>query len=121
MPQINFDTLTADRPDLHTAFSELSAWFREHAQVRLIDPRRLARDLPNVSDQQLAEALFYLRRRGMLRQMFALQAPNGTLLGDTFSSPKSVPKYVRGRFDENVDTSDCRIVTVYREDPASER
>jgi hypothetical protein len=111
----NFADLMRDHPELSHVWSRLDDWVRKHPTRRVIDPKALARNLRDVSPQQLMAALQVLVSHKLIRPVFVIEAPNGQILSGIYDSPMDVPNRVPGTFEEWIETDDASIVPAYVE------
>jgi hypothetical protein len=120
MSRINFDTLAVQRPDLGRVWLRLSDWFGKHPRLSFVDLRRLARELPDVSTLELAQATQDLVQRGLLQPVYRVMTPDGVLLDRDFPSPVDVPARMPNRFHtQTFDTSEGDIVAGFTLDKSN--
>lgn len=116
MSRINFVDLSTERPDLGSVWKRFADWVEDHPNKRIIDPRALARSLRDVSTDDLFEACRVMVAHRLLKQGFMVEARNGQLVGDVYSSPLDIPESIAGGFEEWVDTADANVVAVFVEE-----
>jgi hypothetical protein len=109
----NFEQFERD-PESRRTSESLRHWLSTH-QRHTIEPRRLARELPNISPSQLAIALQLLVKDGVLRQVYKVRTPSGVLADEEFDDPRNVPERLPDRFDHYFDTSEADIVPVFKQ------
>lgn len=114
MSRINFDILAKQYPKLEPVWTQLDDWFKK-AQLKTVDPARVARELGNIRSDLLAEAFSLLVKEGWLTLKYRLESPNGVFEGPVFDDPNQIPEEVPGRFEQPIITESCRIVPVFRE------
>jgi len=115
MSQINFESLTRERPDLDAVWAFLRSWLSAHPEVIAISIERLARAAESPPASRLAEGLEILCRGGFLREVYRVKDLDHTFLAGEYDSPDKVPDRVLDRLNEDyVDTSERDIVPVYR-------
>jgi hypothetical protein len=114
MSPINFDTLATEHPDLAAELAKLQTWERAHQWVRTIDLRRLANEVRNVDARALARALYVLVDHGYLAEGYTVELPDGALAERVFDAPTDIPDQIPDRFARPFNTSEGRIVQVFR-------
>lgn len=110
----NFDSLINERSDLAPALRRLREWIEGHKYSHTLDPRELAKSLPEVDSISLASALALLVRRGMLRQVYRVVTPTGSLADGEYEDPRKIPPRVPDRFNRYFDTVEAEVVPVLR-------
>lgn len=110
----NFDSLTKERPDLGLALRRLQEWIYGHKYSTVLDPRELARSLTDVDSFSLAAVLALLVKRGLLRQVYRVVTPTGSLADAEYDDPRKIPPRVPDRFNHYFDTDEAEIVPVLR-------
>jgi hypothetical protein len=105
--------LAKDHPSLESALRDLESWIKSHAEVNLIQPGTVARDLPQVDTRVLAEALTLLENSGYLRRVYKVLTPAGVMAEGEFEDPTRVPERLPDRFENYFDTSDADIVPAF--------
>src|SRR5690349_873120 len=103
----NFDSLTAKRPDLRSALRELREWIEEHKYLNTLDPRELARFMPQIDSVKLASALALLVKYGFLQQVYKVVTPSGVLADGEYERPDQVPHRIPDRFNHYFDTDEA--------------
>jgi hypothetical protein len=110
----NFDFLTDERPDLSRVLHLLQRWIESHRQLNVLDPRDLARSLPDIDSVTLASALALLVKRGVLRQVYRVVTPSGVLADGEYEDPRQIPQRVPDRFNHYFDTIEAEVIPVLR-------
>jgi hypothetical protein len=106
-------------PELTRAWNMLEEWFAAHEDARAISPASVAqfskRRGPITWEDGLLlfQALEVLADQGLLRRLFAVQAPSGQLLHPYYDSRSSIPKRVRGQAEEWLDTKEAEIKPIF--------
>jgi hypothetical protein len=115
MSRITFDNLQSDHPELADAVQQFAAWLKRNPKVRVLDPRRLVREL-NIADPSIiADLMVALAELGEIEQVFCVRDRNGTLISsEEYDTPDDVPETVLGKFGDPV-LSSGRITTAFRE------
>jgi len=108
----NFDSLTAERPDLAATLRQVAGWIRQHPDWNLIDPRELARTVKNVDAWALASALHLLVEKGLFRQVYMVTTPSGVLADGEFEDPRQIPETLPDRFNRTFETAESDIIAV---------
>lgn len=108
----NFDTLTAERPELAPILNEVAGWIRHHPDWDIIDPRELSKSLTRVGAWELASALRLLVDGGLFRQVYMVVTPSGALADGKFDDPRGIPERLPDRWNTYFETADADIVTV---------
>jgi hypothetical protein len=120
MSRINFDILANESPELRFAWSRLKEWFERNPKLKFVDLRRLAREIPDVDDDDLALALQAMVRHQMVRQTFRVATPEGYLLDQDFASVSDIPARMPDRFRTHTfDTSEGDIIPGFRVETSS--
>ena len=110
----NFDSLANDRPELRPAILRVADWARTHPDWNVLDPRILAKDLPDLDPLLLSLALRELVRNGFYRRVFMVVAPSGALTEGEYDDPRSVPERVRDNWDNYFDRDNADIIPVLK-------
>lgn len=111
----NFDSLTADRPELTESFSRLAKLINEHPNWNEINPREIRKFLGhNVDKWQMANALDYLVERGWLHQVYVVITPSGVMANDEFEDPSDIPERLPDRFNQYFDTAEADVVPILK-------
>lgn len=110
----NFDSLTDEQPDLAPTLRRVRGWIEDHRHTNTLDPRELARSLPEVESIKLAAALALLVKRGVLRQVFRVVTPSGVFADDEYDDPREIPTRVPDRFNRYFDTVEADIIPLLR-------
>src|ERR1035438_9003365 len=97
MSQISFEQIASEHPQYRPVFLLIQQWLQAN-KSRTIDPRRLARESPNIEPITLASALQLLVQAGLLRQVFKVLAPSGSLTDEEFEDLTSIPEKLPDRF-----------------------
>ena len=119
MLSINFSALKAETPELTPAWVILEQWLRAHQDARVISPAAVAqftrKQMPITWEDGLllVQALEVLADRGLLRRLFAVQAPSGQLLYPYYNSRSSIPARVRGQAEEWLNTDEAEIRPIF--------
>ncbi len=112
MSRINSDLLNSAPPELRLELEKVRDWLDKRKRVRFIEPGRLLREIEGADLVKIALALNFLKQNHYLRQVFRVQAPNGTILEGDYDSPTKIPKSVPDQFHrEMIDTDGADIVT----------
>ena len=114
MSPINLEPLAKQHPDYARALRSLQIWIESHQQERVINPKRVAKDISDVGIADLAFALTLLLRAGLARRVYKVVTPAGVLADGEFDDPTVVPEKLPDRFEHYFDTSDAEIVPMFR-------
>ena len=80
----------------------------------VLDPRELARSLSDVDSYTLASALSLLVKSGVLRQVYVVVTPSGSLADGEYDDPRQIPERIPDRFNHYFDTLEAEIIPVLR-------
>lgn len=114
MSRINLEPLAKQHPDSARAIRALQSWIDTHEQERVINPRKVAKDVRDVATADLATALTLLLRAGIAKRVYKVLTPTGVLADGEFDDPTVIPEKLPDRFERYFDTSDAEIVPVFR-------
>jgi hypothetical protein len=114
MSPINFEALAKQHPEYKRALLKLASWMTAHADVGVIDPKSLSRELWVVDKAKLAAALMLLVRAGHLRRVYKVVTPSGVLAAGEFDDPTKIPEKIPDRFENYFDTSEAEVVPVFK-------
>ncbi len=101
------------RVDLARAERAVRTWLEKNRDLAVVDIRRAARELPDVSVPLLSTALTSLSRAGMLRRVYAVRTPEGMLLATTYPSVQAIPREVRDPLAKWFRVDDGEVVPAY--------
>lgn len=108
----NFDDLarSAKQPQLVDALVRIGAFIRAHPKRMSVDTRQLT----NLYDDRIAvaRAIVFLVDAGVVRQLYAVTTPSGSLAPDFFIEPADIPERLPDRFNVYFETADQDIVPV---------
>lgn len=111
----NFARLANAEPQLRSAFEKLAKWAQSHQDWKWIDPGIVAKDIPEVDEFSLADALDRAVRHGYLVIKYTVVTPSGGLAHHAFDSPREIPRRMPDRFEEYFDTTESPIVAVFED------
>lgn len=94
------------------ALSRFAEFVRAHQNWDLIDYRIVSRELRDVDAFTLGEAIRVLVDVGVIRQLYAVTTPSGSLAEATFERPTQIPPKLPDRFNHYFDTSEQDVVPV---------
>jgi hypothetical protein len=114
MSQVNFDNLISKHGHSKRALRQLENWINEHADVRVLNPSTLAREIKGVDPVSLTEALMILVKAGELRRVYKVTTPSGTLADREFDDPREIPDRLPDRFEHYFDTSESDVIPVFQ-------
>lgn len=114
MSPINLEILVRQHPDHARALRALQDWIGAHEQEHVINPKKVARDVRDVSTAELAFAFTLLLRAGLARRVYKVLTPAGVLADGEFDDPAFIPEKLPDRFEHYFDTSDAEVVPVFR-------
>jgi len=114
MSPINLGPLEKQHPDYARALRSLQVWIDDHAQERVINPKKVAKDVRDVTTADLAFALTLMLKAGLARRVYKVVTPAGVLADGEFEDPTGIPEKLPDRFEHNFDTSDAEIVPMFR-------
>ncbi len=114
MSPINLGTLEKQHPKYARALRRLQVWIDNHAQERVINPKKVAREVRDVTTADLAVALTLMLKAGLARRVYKVVTPAGVLADAEFDDPTVIPEKLPDRFEHYFDTSDAEIVPMFR-------
>jgi hypothetical protein len=109
----SLERLAKAESTFHGTFVELQRYFEDHNNWELLDPTLLAADLPDLDVFALAGALEEATQTGELRAKYTVLTPDGVVASDLFDSPSSIPRILPDRFEEEFETRQRPLVTVF--------
>lgn len=113
MLPINFEDLAKRHPEHRHALHKLEEWVGKHKNVRVINPRTLAKEVQGVDPTALALALSLLVKVGLLRRVYKVTTPSGVLADGEFDDPMKIPPRLPDRFEHDFDTAESDVVPVF--------
>jgi hypothetical protein len=115
MSSVNFAALSSRYPEFGGLLAGIQHWIDEHQQVRILEPRRVARDA-ELPKEDVFRVFFLLNRDGLIRQAYRVKDPGGDLLPHNYKTLQEIPMELRNRRDEKFNVDDGEIVSVYMKD-----
>lgn len=93
-------------------------WLNTHGSVRVIDPRRLQKELA-VDSLDLGLIFARFAKTGRVRLRFGVIAPsNHVLAPESFDNPEDIPETLYDSAEDLFSTSDAEIVPLYSLGPS---
>jgi hypothetical protein len=114
MSPSNFERIANEQPQYRQFLQLIQKWLQAN-KGRSIDPRRLAKALPSIEPVTLASGLQLLVQAGVLRQVFKVLAPSGSLTDQEFEDLTTIPEQLPDRFQHYFPTADADIVPVFKQ------
>ncbi len=114
MSRINLEPLAKQHPDSARALRALQSWIDAHEQERVINPRKVAKDVQDIPTPDLATALTLLLRAGLAKRVYKVLTPAGVLAEGEFEDPTIIPEKLPDRFERYFDTTDAEVVPVFQ-------
>lgn len=111
----SFARLANTEPQLRSTFQQLAKWAQTHKDWKWIDPAIVAKDLPQIDEFALADALTRAVRRGYLAIRYTVLTPSGSLADRSFKSPREIPAQLPDRFQDYFETGNYPIVTIFED------
>jgi hypothetical protein len=108
----NFVSIAGSDFAVASALQRFARFVGAHPQWDSIDFRAVARELPEIEPALLVRAIGLLVDRGILRQVYSVTTPSGSLTEEKFDRPTDVPEKLADRYQEYFDTADQDIVPV---------
>jgi hypothetical protein len=108
----SYEPLADEHPELRHVLSRISEWVRQHGDWNLLDSRVLAKDLPDVHEEELAAALQVLGTSNFFRRCYTVTTPSGVLADELYDHPRKIPERLPDRFNHYFDTEESDIVAV---------
>lgn len=112
MSPASFVHLAKTEPRFRSTYKRLQSWVEEHRSWRLLDPGIIAKDIPDVDELTLANALHLAVKHGFFRIKYTVLTPTGNLAYQVFDSPQQIPRRLPDRFEEYFNTREYPIVAV---------
>jgi hypothetical protein len=112
MSPTSFVRLAKAEPQFRSTYVHLAQWARRHRGWRLLDPGILAKDIPEVDELTLADALHRAVQHGYFRLKYTVLTPAGNLAYQIYDSPRQIPSRLPDRFEEYFNTREYPIVAV---------
>jgi hypothetical protein len=115
MSQINCADLAKTR-EFGQALRAVGVWIDAHRSptVNLIDPQQISRELPQFSNDEIANAIFCLAADGGLTPVFAVRTPTGVLADKVYAAPDAVPDIEEDRFRQPFATAGSEVVPLFK-------
>ncbi len=110
----NFGTLANENSKFRPVLRRLKEWVEKHADWSVLDPRILARDLPDVDQFLLSLVLLELVRRGLYRRVYMVYTPSGVLADGEYDDPRKIPENVPDRSYNYFALAEADIVPVLK-------
>lgn len=98
MSRINATVLKKAPVEFRPELQKVRQWINKRKHVDFIDPGQIYREIEGIDLVKLALSLHYLAQNHCLRQIYRVQAPNGTLLEGDYESPAEIPSSVLAKF-----------------------
>jgi hypothetical protein len=114
MSQINFEALARQHPEYERALRKLDSWMRRQADLHVINPKSLAKEITGVDEAELAGALTLLQQAGHLRRVYKVLTPSGVITDGEFEDPTKIPERLPDRFENYFDTAEADILPIFR-------
>jgi hypothetical protein len=114
MSPISLEVLAKRHPEYRRTLERLNTWLGSHAGQASIDPKSLARDLPDIERPELAAVLMLLVKAGWLSRVYKVLTPSGVLAEGEFEDPTKIPEKLADRFNRYFDTSDSDVVPLFK-------
>jgi hypothetical protein len=114
MSQINFEALAKQHPEHKRALRKLGSWLARNKEVRVINPKLLAREISDADKTELAAALTLLERAGYLQRVYKVLTPSGVMAEGEFQDPTEIPEKLADRFENYFDTAEADVLPVFK-------
>ena len=123
MSRVDFTSFAAKHPEFDRIFSQVDQWMKSHRTVRYVEPERVARDLADVSTDDLLVAFAVLVNEGHLSRYYKVRPRySHTFVDKVFNSPEEIRQQVlRDASDRIVDLDEVDVVTVFGRQGGDER
>lgn len=110
----NFANIAPKPSDFRSKLEALERWCAAHQELPVIDPRRLANDVP-IDPVCLNNLLFFLVENGVLEQVYRFETPAGYFLPDEYKSYRDIPDELLDRYNHDVIARESgRVIPVFR-------
>ena len=115
MSQINCADLVKTR-EFGQALRAVGVWIDAHRSpaINLIDPQQISRELPQFSNEEIADAIFCFAADGGLKPVFAVRTPTGVLADKVYAAPEEVPEIAEDRFFNPFSTAGSEVVPLFK-------
>ena len=114
MSRVNFDNLISEQRGSKRTLRKLEGWINTHADVEVLNPATLAREMKDVDPVALATALTLLVKAGVLKRVYKVTTPSGVLADAEFDDPRDIPERLSDRWENPFETAESDIVPVFQ-------
>jgi hypothetical protein len=110
---MNIEALADKYPKNKRALRKLALLLEQHRLGSVITAKELARNIP-VDAKALSDALAVLINAGVIRQVYKVTTPSGSLTEDEFDDPREIPDQLPDMWEHYFDTAESDIVPVFK-------
>jgi hypothetical protein len=110
---MNIRSLEHKHPESKRVLRKLESLLKQHRPGSVITPKELARNIP-VEAKALADALSLLIEAGVLRRVYKVTTPSGSLTEEEFNDPRDIPDKLPDMWEHYFETAEADIVPVFK-------
>ena len=108
----NYARLAGNDPAVAAALERFAEFVASHPKWDSIDFRTVTRAMPDIDPLAMARAIHALVENGVLRQLYSVTTPSGSLTNEKFERPSQIPAKLPDRFNEYFETAEQDVVPV---------
>lgn len=114
MPSQSYSHMLNDRPDLARILDHIQHFVENHVG-QTFTLEELVFNWPDreLDAFKLAQALIMLTKLGKLKMSYSIKKDNGTIIDNTYNSPREIPDWVEDHYGEPFRSEDATLVQLY--------
>lgn len=110
---MNIKALAREHPESSRLLLKLGSLLKKHRPGSVITPKELARNISG-DPKGLTAALTLLIEAGILRQVYKVTTPSGSLTEEEFEDPRQIPERLPDMWEHYFETAESDIVPVFK-------